>query len=117
MKNIFSGYFSKPGVYTRELEGNVIINSPGVNLKDCKIDGDLIIADGVNIGDIILDNISITGKILVRAGNSLRIVNNSKVEEILINNKKNEINLQIENSNIKLLTLKSGCIVNGNMLR
>ena len=73
-----------------------MINSPGVNLEDCKINGDLIIAEGVNLGEVILDNVNINGRILTRAGSSIKVLNESKIEEVLINNKKNEVNLQVQ---------------------
>ena len=115
MKNIFSGYFLKPGTYTREVEGNVVINSPEVNLSNCKINGDLIISEGVNLGEIILDNVEINGRIITRAGSSIKVINESNIDEVIINNKKNEVNLQIKNSDLPKVSLKTDGIVEGDV--
>ena len=84
--NIFEKYINVSGTYTGDQSGNVIVNVPGVTLKDTTIAGDLIIGDGVGNGTVTLDNVTVQGRVLVRGGgeNSLRIVNNSNVGSVIV---------------------------------
>ncbi|WP_312832197.1 YDG domain-containing protein [Sedimentibacter saalensis] len=86
MDNILKNYISEAGKYTENLIGNVIIRVPNVTLSNMKINGDLIIADGVGDGDITLDGITVTGRTVIRGGgvNSIVIKGNSKLNSIII---------------------------------
>jgi len=84
--NVFQQYIFKAGAYTSVANGNVIVNTPDVVLKDCTVTGDLIIADGVGNGDITLDNVVVEGRMIVRGGgdHSIRITNGSNVGSIIL---------------------------------
>lgn len=86
MDNMLKNYISASGNYTEDLTGNVIIRVSDVELSNIKIDGDLIIADGVGDGDITLDGITVTGRIVIRGGgvNSIRITGKSNLKNIII---------------------------------
>lgn len=81
MHNIFSDYISEAGTVTKVGTGSVMVNVPGVTLKDCTVKGDLVIADGVGDGEVTLDNVKVEGRLVVRGGgaNSVRVINNSNV--------------------------------------
>src|SRR6056297_1405265 len=81
MDNIIKHYIKEEGQYTEIPEGNIMINVPGVTLKDVTVTGDLIIGDGVGEGNVTLENVEITGKMIVRGGgeNSILIKGNSKI--------------------------------------
>jgi len=74
--NIVKEYISLPGEYTSVAEGNVMINSKDVVLKDVVIEGDLIIGDGVADGDVTLVNVKVKGRMVVRGGgeDSIKII-------------------------------------------
>ncbi len=86
MYNMIKGYFKEPGTYTSVAEGNVMINTSGVTLKDVRVSGDLIVGEGADQGDVYLDNVTIEGRLLVRGGGekSVHIINNSSVGSVLI---------------------------------
>lgn len=86
MYKMASSYLSTGGTYTSVAEGNVIVNVPGVTLKNIAIKGDLIIGDGVGNGDVILDGVSVQGRLVVRGGgeNSIHIINRSDVGSIVV---------------------------------
>lgn len=86
MDNIFKGYIKEAGEYTEVASGNLVVNVPGVTLKDLTISGDLIVADGVGHGDLILDNVNVRGRMVVRGGgvNSIVIKGGSKVGSLLV---------------------------------
>lgn len=66
MDRIAKYYIRKEGTYTGTYDGSVMITVPGVILKDVTINGDLIIGDGVSDGEIILENVTILGRTIVR---------------------------------------------------
>ena len=86
MYNMISGYYSAGGTYSDTLSGNRMINAPGVTLKDVAVDGDLIVGEGAANGDVWLDNVKISGRLVIRGGgeNSVHIINGSDVGSVLI---------------------------------
>jgi len=77
---------SEAKYFTGDVSGVVIINTPGVVLKDMQINGDLIIAEGVGSGDATLDSVAVSGKVIIRGGgaNSIHIIGNSKIANIIV---------------------------------
>ncbi len=58
-----------PGTHTlSDVYGNVTLNSAGATLKDSTIAGDLYITGGLDLGDVVLDNVNVLGKIVVAGG-------------------------------------------------
>lgn len=88
MYNTISAYVSTPMEYTSAAAGNLMVNVPGVTLKDMTIDGDLIVGDGVGSGNLILDNVTVTGRMVVRGGgeNSIIIRGTSNISQIIVAN-------------------------------
>ncbi len=86
MFNILKNYLSAAGTYTEVASGNVMVNAAGVTLKDLTVSGDLVIGDGVGNGNISLDNVEITGRLVVRGGgeNSILITGASDLGSIII---------------------------------
>lgn len=86
MHNMLSSYITTSGTYTTVGTGNVMIKVKDVTLKNLTIKGDLMIGEGVGSGDVTLDNVAVTGRIVVRGGgeNSIHIKNNSDVGNIVI---------------------------------
>ncbi len=86
MSNIIQQYFSVSGEYTQVNQGNVMINTENVTLKNTKINGDLIIGEGAANSDITLDKVTISGRLVVRGGgqNSIKIINYSNVGSIIV---------------------------------
>lgn len=66
--NIISQYIVKSGSFSGSLEGNLLIRTGDVTLKDTKVDGDLIIGNGAADGKITLSNVTITGRLVVWGG-------------------------------------------------
>ena len=85
--NVIGSYLTtENGVYSGEQKGNVIINVPGVTVKNATIKGDLIIGDGVGDGEVTIDNTTVSGRVVVRGGgeNSIKIVNKSNVGSVIV---------------------------------
>lgn len=81
-------------------EGNVVINKPGVTLKDVTVKGALVIGDGVGDGEVTLENVTVTGKTVIRGGgeNSIIIKGTTKLSDVVVKQVYNAVSLKIEDS-------------------
>jgi hypothetical protein len=86
MYNLLKHYIKTLGTYSRIPEGNIMINAPDITLKDVTVKGDLIIGDGAGDGNIILDNVKVTGRTVVRGGgpDSIKIIGGSELGSVII---------------------------------
>ncbi len=118
LDNCIAQYISAPGEYTAVSEGSVMINTPGVMLKDLTVSGDLVIGDGVGDGDVTLDHVTVTGRLVARGGgvNTVKIVGNSDVKEIVVARVRGEIRVFIDGALVDTIKADSGddIIIEGN---
>lgn len=70
MNNIIKQYIRAPGIVKEVAAGNIMISVAGVTLEGVTITGDLILGDGVDNGTVILKDVIVKGKIIVRSGNA-----------------------------------------------
>ena len=63
--NIISSYITVKGTYDKDIKGSVLIRTDEVTLQNMTVDGDLIIGCGAADGKIVLDNVKVTGRLLV----------------------------------------------------
>jgi len=85
--NAVKAYYTKQGTYTENVAPDAgancvaIVRTDGVTIKGSKINGDLIIAEGVAQGNFTLDSTTVTGKLVARGGgeNSIHIINGAAV--------------------------------------
>ena len=78
LDNLFTHiYMPETGLRNVYLQGGVLIQSPGAELRDVIIDGDVIIGDGVGAGNVVIANSEINGRLIVRGGgpNSITLSN------------------------------------------
>ena len=119
MDNLIKNYISDEGTFTVLDNGNTMINVPNVTLKDLTVKGDLIIGDGVSEGYVILDNIIVEGRTIVRGGkDSIKIINNSDINKVIIAKVNGTIKLSIEDGvEIEKIIVDGNCdvIIEGNV--
>lgn len=84
--NIIRTYITAPGTYEKDHEGNLLIRCADVTLKDLTIDGDLILGNGVADGKITLDNVTVTGRLVVWGGSTKAVYcnNGTNMPEIVV---------------------------------
>jgi uncharacterized repeat protein (TIGR02543 family) len=84
--NCIQALYAKEGTYSENnINGNVVINTPNVTLKDMQINGNIIIAPGVGEGSIHLDNVKVSGDIFVKGGGNVYFNNVSLLGSLLVN--------------------------------
>lgn len=104
-----SGTHELGGVY-----GNVMISTSGVKLKNTTIAGDLYVTGGLELGDIMLENVNVLGKIIVSGsgeshkGDSSIVLRNVEAGELVVDSIANQFvtlraegNTQIDFTNVK----------------
>ncbi len=102
-------------------EGNVLIRASRVNIRDANINGDLIIADGVGDGNVILTNVNIEGRLVIRGGgvNSIIIRGNSQVGTVVLSKKDSSVRVVLEdNADVEVIYIDDGSddvILTGNI--
>lgn len=109
--NFVKQYIRTAGVYETVADGNIMINVPGVTLKNVKINGDLIIGDGVGDGEVILDNVVITGRMVVRGGgeNSVIIRGSSSVSKVIVSRVDGAVSVKVEgDANVEVIYIDDG---------
>ena len=75
--NIIGTYIVFKGTYDKDIKGSVLVRTADVELKDLTVDGDLIIGCGVADGKIVLDNVNVTGRLLVWGGGTKAVYCNN----------------------------------------
>ena len=75
--NIIGSYITVKGTYDKDIKGSVLIRTDEATLKDMTVDGDLIIGCGAADGKIVLDNVTVTGRLLVWGGGTKAVYCNA----------------------------------------
>ena len=75
--NIIGTYIVSKGTYDKDIKGSVLIRTDDVELKDLTVDGDLIIGCGAADGKIVLDNVTVKGRLLVWGGGTKAVYCNA----------------------------------------
>jgi len=111
MYNIIGEYIKVPGIYTKVADGNIMVSVPGVTLKDLTINGDLIVGDGVGDGDLILENVTIKGRLVARGGgmNSIVIRGGSIEGKVVIAKVDGRIRVSVEGgAEVEVIVIDDG---------
>ena len=84
--NIIGTYIVSKGTYDKDIKGSVLIRTDDVTLKDMTVDGDLIVGCGAADGKITLDNVTVTGRLLVWGGGTKAVYcnNGTQMPEVVV---------------------------------
>ena len=121
MYNLIQQYINREGEYAEVANGNVMINVPNVTLKGVTVDGDLIIGDGVGGGDITLEDVIVTGRMVVRGGgqNSIIIRGKSSVSNVVAAKVDGAVRVKVEgDAEVEIIIVDDGSddiIIEGNV--
>ena len=75
--NIIGTYIVSKGTYDKDIKGSVLIRTDDVTFKNMTVDGDLIIGCGAADGEIVLDNVTVKGRLLVWGGGTKAVYCNN----------------------------------------
>ena len=75
--NIIGTYIVSKGTYDKNIKGSVLIRTDEVTLQNMTVDGDLIIGCGAADGKIVLDNVTVKGRLLVWGGGTKAVYCNA----------------------------------------
>ena len=75
--NIIGSYITVTGSYDKDIKGSVLIRTDDVELKNLTVDGDLIIGCGAADGELVLDNVTVKGRLLVWGGGTKAVYCNN----------------------------------------
>ena len=84
--NIIGTYIVSKGSYDKDMKGNVLIRTNDVELKNMTVDGDIIIGCGAADGKVTLDNVTVTGRLLVWGGGMKAVYcnNGTQMPEVVV---------------------------------
>ena len=109
-------YMPETGFRNVYLQGSLLIQSPGAELRDAIIDGDVIIGDGVGNGNVVISDCTINGRLVVRGGgpNSVTISNSAISEGLYIASFSADTRVSVtDNSAIPVIETVSGFTLAG----
>ncbi len=86
LDKLAAGVVTQDGTWTQSAQGNLIVNAKNVTLKDLTVTGDLIVAEGVGDGDVILNNVTVKGDVILHGcgANSFHIQAGTSLEGRII---------------------------------
>ncbi len=92
LDNVVSDFYSNQGTYTTNSTSNVLINTEDVVLNDTIVNGNLYVTAGVGNGDLTLENVIVTGAVIVEGGgeHSVKFTNNSKANLVKVQKNANQ---------------------------
>ncbi|MBY0116809.1 carbohydrate binding domain-containing protein [Paenibacillus xylanexedens] len=104
---------SAPGIYESRVDGNLIINSTDVTLKNMIVNGNLLLAEGIGEGSVVLQGVTVTGSVIIKGGGSHSInINNSKLNRVVVDKRGEPVRISItEESNIQEMHVKQKSIL------
>ncbi len=84
--NIIGTYIVSKGTYDKDIKGSVLIRTDEVTLQNMTVDGDLIIGCGAADGKIVLDNVKVTGRLLIWGGGTKAVYcnNGTNMPEVVV---------------------------------
>ncbi|MGN7413044.1 carbohydrate binding domain-containing protein [Paenibacillus sp. SAF-068] len=91
---------SAPGIYESRVDGNFIINSTDVTLKNTVIKGNLLLAEGIGEGTVVLQGVTVTGSVIIKGGGSHSIdISNSKLNRVVVDKRGEPVRVAITEEN------------------
>ncbi|MDD4402056.1 MAG: S-layer homology domain-containing protein [Desulfitobacteriaceae bacterium] len=74
INNIMGELRNRAGIYTGSVEGNLVVNTAGVELKEMVIAGNLYLTEGIGDGNVVLDSVIVKGTTFIAGGRKNNII-------------------------------------------
>jgi mannan endo-1,4-beta-mannosidase len=111
---LVSGYYNTAGTFTGgDIQGNVVINQSGVELKNIAASGNLYLTSGIGNGEGFLENVTVQGNVLISGGGEHSIhLKNSELAAVKVNRPEGKVRVVIEGRTIiTQLSIDSASII------
>nr|WP_154893946.1 carbohydrate binding domain-containing protein [Paenibacillus xylanexedens] len=96
MSTLIADIKSKPGTYESNVDGNLIVRSTDVTLKNTTINGNLLLTEAIGEGTVKLDGVTVTGSVIVKGGGSRSIdIHNSKLNRVVVDKNTSPVHVKI----------------------
>ncbi|PQP81503.1 licheninase [Paenibacillus sp. PCH8] len=94
---------SVPGTYESRVDGNLILKSTDITLKNTVVNGNLLLAEGIDEGSVVLQGVTVTGSVIIKGGGSHSIhISNSKLNRVVVDKRGEPVRVAItEGSSIQ----------------
>lgn len=96
------------GVFSKDIDGNIVVNVSNVELKNMTVKGDLYLAEGIGEGSVFLEGVNIEGNVYIRGGgqNSIKI-GNCNINNMIINKPANTVRVLLkENAKVSSIAME-----------
>ncbi|WP_054696791.1 S-layer homology domain-containing protein [Syntrophomonas palmitatica] len=111
--NTAGTYGGQSASSVQTITGTVVVNVPGVTLQNLIITGNLVLAAGIGEGDVTLNNVKVQGAATVNGGGSSSVnIADSQINTVLVQKTGSSVRIVVSGSTaIGNLTLNSGAIL------
>ena len=117
LDNIFTNvYLPEAGYRNIYLQGDLLIQTPGAELRDVVINGDVIVGDGVGFGNVVFANCDINGRLIIRGGgpNSITLNNTTVSQGMYVASFSADTHISVtDSSTVPILEAVSGFSLSG----
>lgn len=114
LDKIMGTLVNKSGVHSTKTNGNMVVNTTNVTLSNIAISGDLYLAEGIGSGSVLVQNVTITGRTIVRGGGANTIVfkNSTLNGGLYVMKKDGKVRIVTQdNTSIPVTNVKSGALL------
>lgn len=111
---LLSGYYNTAGIFTGgDIQGNVLINCSGVELKNIAASGNIYLTSGIGNGEGVLENVTVLGNVFISGGGEHSIhLKNTKLAAVKVNRPEGKVRVVIEDRTvINQLIIDSASII------
>ncbi|MFS0868758.1 carbohydrate binding domain-containing protein [Paenibacillus xylanilyticus] len=95
------------GTYESNVDGNLVVRSTDVTLRNMTVDGNLLLAEGIGEGTVTLDGVTVKGSVIIKGGGSHSIdIHGSKLKHVIVDKAFGSVHVNIEgNSEVNEMTV------------
>ncbi|WP_426334789.1 carbohydrate binding domain-containing protein [Paenibacillus silvae] len=96
MSSLIADIKHAPGTYESKVDGNLIVRSADVTLKNTTVNGNLLLTEAIGEGTVTLDGVTVSGSVIVKGGGSHSIViQNSKLKRIVVDKSSSSVHIEM----------------------
>ncbi|MUT68359.1 carbohydrate binding domain-containing protein [Paenibacillus sp. NEAU-GSW1] len=99
LSGMIGDLITEPGEYNAsQVDGNLIIRTTGVTVNSTKVNGSLLLTEGIGEGDVTLDGVTVNGSTVIKGGGIHSIVfDNSQLKDVSINKQVSPVRVVFRN--------------------